>query len=131
MFDQKLRRTLQRMVNADQQMRKKAWKTGFMDTTVDRRNTRTLRSIVQHQGWPAPAAVGKIGARNAWLLAQHADLDPPFQREFLREMKIAQRRTPHPYLEESIGLLQDRISHNVRNIYRLIRLQSIRRRSNR
>ncbi|MGW2689537.1 hypothetical protein ACWC6I_41055 [Streptomyces sp. NPDC001414] len=34
-------------------------------------------------GWPGVALVGEQGADEAWLLAQHADLDPAFQRQAL------------------------------------------------
>jgi hypothetical protein len=102
-----------------------------LDTSIDRHNARTLAEIVRHHGWPGPALVGNIGARKAWLLAQHADLNPMVQRGFLHAMKMAQRDAPHPILEESIRLLQDRIAYMVKHYrwYSLaVRHPSVRRR---
>jgi hypothetical protein len=50
---------------------------------VDRENTRWLAAVLQDRAWPARSEVGDDGAFAAWLLAQHADLDPPFQRSCL------------------------------------------------
>lgn len=50
---------------------------------VDRDNTNQMRQIVKTYGWPTPKLVGKRGSELAWLLVQHADLNPGFQRECL------------------------------------------------
>lgn len=54
---------------------------------VDHANTRWLKRIVDEQGWPTISQVGRRGASDAWLLAQHADLDPAFQLRVLRLME--------------------------------------------
>ena len=36
--------------------------------------------IVAQVGWPTKTLVGQRGARAAWLLVRHADLDVAFQR---------------------------------------------------
>ncbi|GAB3088749.1 DUF6624 domain-containing protein [Micromonospora schwarzwaldensis] len=51
---------------------------------VDLDNTAWLSQIVDRQGWPRRSRVGKEAATAAWLLAQHADHDPDFQRRCLR-----------------------------------------------
>jgi hypothetical protein len=50
---------------------------------VDDDNTIWLRSVVEEMGWPGRSLVGDEGAEAAWLLAQHADRDPWFQRRCL------------------------------------------------
>jgi len=46
-----------------------------------------LKAIIAAQGWPTISEVGKDGAQAAWLLAQHADFDPAFQKEALTDME--------------------------------------------
>ena len=50
---------------------------------VDRPNTQRLKEIVGEIGWPTISLVGENGSVAAWLLAQHADRDPEFQKEAL------------------------------------------------
>jgi hypothetical protein len=47
---------------------------------IDEDNTKWLKDIVEKHGWPTNTLVGKDGASAAWLLVQHADADPKFQR---------------------------------------------------
>lgn len=54
---------------------------------VDRRNTEQLKAIVEEHGWPTVSLVGNDGARVAWLLAQHGDHDPDWQRRCLELME--------------------------------------------
>jgi hypothetical protein len=57
--------------------------------TVDRANTAWLRDIVAVGGWPTADKAGQDGANAAWLLVQHADEDPDFQRQCLVLMSSA------------------------------------------
>ena len=50
---------------------------------VDADNLAWLREVVAQVGWPGRSMVGEDGAHAAWLLAQHADRDPAFQRRCL------------------------------------------------
>jgi hypothetical protein len=50
---------------------------------ADRENTAWLEKVVEKQGWPTITLVGKDGANAAWLLVQHADDAPKFQRKCL------------------------------------------------
>ncbi len=50
---------------------------------VDAENTARLGEIVERHGWPTYTLVGKDGAKAAWILVQHADLSPKFQRRCL------------------------------------------------
>lgn len=56
-------------------------------SAVDAVHTARLKAIVAAQGWPTVAQVGQDGADAAWLLAQHADSDPAFQRSVAEAMK--------------------------------------------
>jgi hypothetical protein len=50
---------------------------------IDDENTAWLKGIVEKQGWPTITQAGNDGAGAAWLLVQHADLKPQFQRQCL------------------------------------------------
>ena len=56
---------------------------------VDTDNTRWLADLVATRGWPGRTLAGPDGAEAAWLLAQHADLDPELQRTFLEALRGA------------------------------------------
>ena len=71
---------------------------------VDRENTAWLKALVGRIGWPTPALVGEDGAHAAWLLVQHADLDPAFQAECLPLLRAAaERGGPLRVVEDQIG----------------------------
>ena len=48
-----------------------------------------LKEIIAEHGWPTYDLVGHRAADAAWLIAQHADLDPEFQREALELLRAA------------------------------------------
>jgi len=56
---------------------------------VDSVNTIWLKGVIEERGWPLQSEVGEDAARDAWLLAQHADRDRTFQQEVLRLMEQA------------------------------------------
>lgn len=102
-MDLPLRSELRRRVDVDQAARKaltaligdgdtvivlRPFEQELVDTLarVDRENTEWLRNVIDRQGWPTRTLVGDDGARNAWLLAQHADRDPEFQHRCLALM---------------------------------------------
>lgn len=61
-------------------------KSGLMAAKVfkiDKDNTEWLKSEVDQHGWPAQSIVGEDAGHAAWLLVQHADADPRFQRKCL------------------------------------------------
>jgi len=47
---------------------------------IDDENTKWLEKVVNEIGWPGVSLVGDEGAHAAWILAQHADRHPSFQR---------------------------------------------------
>jgi hypothetical protein len=83
----KLRDELLEMKVRDQAVRKAVPVNGEEWFKVDKANRERLKDIVREHGWPSVAMVGHEGASAAWLLAQHADLDPDFQKEVLRLME--------------------------------------------
>src|SRR5215813_11026212 len=60
--------------------------------SVDADNLAWLKNVIAGAGWPGRSMVGEDGAHAAWLLAQHADRDPAFQRQCLDLMTEAARR---------------------------------------
>jgi hypothetical protein len=50
---------------------------------VDAENLPWLKKVITETGWPGRSIVGDDGASAAWLLVQHADSDPAFQRQCL------------------------------------------------
>jgi hypothetical protein len=56
---------------------------------VDAENLPWLQDLIARTGWPRRSAVGDDGASVAWLLAQHADSDPAFQRHCLELLAAA------------------------------------------
>jgi hypothetical protein len=54
---------------------------------IDREATAKMKQAVAKHGWPSKRIVGADGASAAWLLVQHADADPAFQKECLGLME--------------------------------------------
>src|SRR5579859_2154922 len=50
---------------------------------VDAENLPWLKDLIGSRGWPGKSVSGTDGAHAAWLLVQHADEDPVFQRHCL------------------------------------------------
>ncbi len=59
---------------------------------MDRAHTERLRQVVDRHGWPGRSMVGVAGSQAAWLLVQHADHDPEFQRRCLELLDAAAGR---------------------------------------
>ncbi len=88
-------RDLVAMARADQEARR-AWQ-GDPDRAaeverLDRDHTERLRELVDALGWPGRSEVGEAAATAAWLLVQHADHDPEFQRRCLALLEAAAER---------------------------------------
>jgi hypothetical protein len=63
-----------------------AWRTRPAMCHVDEDNTRFMRRLVLSHGWPRISQHGAAAAEDAWLLVQHADADPKFQKQMLALM---------------------------------------------
>ena len=93
--DPALRRELADLVKNDQAARmaynaavKAGGKGDFAAAeTADAATLIVLHRVVAASGWPGKTMVGDEGAHDAWLLVQHMDKDPAFQKQVLGLMK--------------------------------------------
>ena len=124
--DDRLRQELLRRMEADQEVRKEFMSsmdrrqgTGAVgDTTahnpiarklgeIDRANTEWMKEIIEKFGWPGKSLVGPQAAHAAWLLVQHADHDPKFQKRCL--ILIADAVQAGDAAGEDLAYLTDRV----------------------
>jgi len=84
-----LRAELLRRAARDQEARRQAERDWEPVAAVDAENLPWLQQVIAETGWPGRSLVGEDGAHAAWLLAQHADRDPAFQRACLTLMTEA------------------------------------------
>lgn len=73
---------------------------------VDADNTKWLKGVVEKYGWLTNTLVGSDGAEAAWLLVQHADADPKFQRHCLDLMVKLPR---NQVSQSNLAFLTDRV----------------------
>ena len=76
---------------------------------IDAKNTARMKEIIKQHGWPGKRLVGTDGATAAWLLVQHADKDPAFQKQCLELMKAALKGEVRMH---DIAYLTDRVLVN-------------------
>jgi hypothetical protein len=74
---------------------------------IDARNTAWLKEVVSKHGWPGKLLVGKDGSQKAWLLVQHADQDPEFQKRCLKLLAEAVKKGEAS--PENLAYLTDRV----------------------
>lgn len=94
--DLELREELLQRRDADQVLLRKmrpGWPVDFglvrRAEATQRDNIEWLKLVIARRGWPGRSLVGVDGADAAWLIVQHADHDPDFQRECLGLMEKA------------------------------------------
>ncbi len=116
----KIRDELAERVKKDQAARKaipydvnpkgaeKKWQQDLIDKVVeiDKDNTAWLKQQVKKHGWLGKTLVGTKGAKNAWLLVQHADRDRKFQQHCLDLMN---KMDPGEVSRRNIAYLTDRV----------------------
>ncbi len=73
---------------------------------VDRKHQARLKEIIVKYGWPGLNMVGKDASQSAWLIAQHADMDPALQKKCLELMKAAPKGEVDP---SNVAYLTDRV----------------------
>jgi len=83
MANPELHAELMKRMKTDQDARSAKPLDGLQITLIDSENTAWMKQVVEKHGWPGRAMVGGDGAQAAWLLVQHADHDPAFQRRCL------------------------------------------------
>ncbi len=85
-----LRDEYQKLTNATPESNHKSYKAHSLKLKeFKQRNTRRIKEIIGQHGWPGSSLVGEIGTHAAWLLVQHADMDPIFQEKCLGLLKKA------------------------------------------
>ena len=96
-FNQELADELSRMAEVDQivayipqgeykKMTNEQWNS-FKDSVFTAHQKR-LKQIYDKYGFVGFDLAGKDGSRNFWLMVQHSDHNPDFQKEVLEKMKI-------------------------------------------
>jgi hypothetical protein len=112
-------RELLAMARADQEVRR-AWQRDQERSAdverLDHDHTEALREMVDAVGWPGRSMVGEAAATAAWLIVQHADHDPAFQRRCLALLeKAAENGEAEPRL---VAFLTDRVLIHEGNLQR-------------
>ena len=114
MLNETLREELLAMRNADLRLRSQLVANGTLFgayneemASLHRKHNARLREILLLHGWPGRLLVGEDGCSAAWLLIQHAVLDPLLMREArsLLERSVQEGNAPGSLL----GYLIDRI----------------------
>jgi hypothetical protein len=111
--DEKLRQDLLDRMEKDQVVRKEMVKRkpdgaaleGMLK--VDRENTAWLKDVIERHGWPGKTLVGEDGAHAAWILVQHADIHPPFQKKCLELLTAAVKKNDAS--PQDMAYLTDRV----------------------
>lgn len=81
------------------------------DSKIDKRNQEKLKKIIKKYGWPTDKLVGPTARRTAWIVAQHADKDLPFQVECLKHLsKAVKKKEASP---TDLAYLTDRVLVNL------------------
>lgn len=74
--------------------------------------TQELERVIDKYGWPTIFLVGREGTEAAWIIAQHADFNIPFQKKCLVLIKKASLKNGVP--RHHIAYLTDRILINTK-----------------
>lgn len=118
-FNQDLANELKEMAEVDQiaayipqgdykKMSTEEW-NNFKDSVFTTHQKR-LKQIFDKFGFVGFDLAGEEGSRNFWLMVQHSDHDPEFQKEVLEKMKIeVDKGNAKP---SNYGLLVDRVNLN-------------------
>lgn len=118
-FDQSLADSLEKMAKVDQiaafipQGEYKEWSQERWDAFKDSVFTthqQILKQIFEQYGFLGFDRVGEKGSMNFWLMVQHSDHDPEFQKEILEKMKIEVDKGNAS--SSNYGLLVDRVNLN-------------------
>lgn len=118
-FDQPLADSLESMAKVDQiaafipqgeyqnwsQERWNAFKDSVFTT-----HQQILKQLFEQYGFMGFDRVGEKGSMNFWLMVQHSDHDPEFQKEILEKMKIEVDKGNAS--SSNYGLLVDRVNLN-------------------
>ena len=118
-FNQELADELEKMVKIDQiaanvqqgkykQLSETEWNS-FKDS-VFTSNQKRVSEIFEKHGFVGFDLAGEKGSRDFWLIVQHSDHNPEFQKEVLTKMKIEVDKKNA--ISTNYGLLVDRVKLN-------------------
>ena len=90
-MNEELRAELIRMAREDSETRDELLRDGKLPKygyakevrRIHERNNARMREIIEQYGWPGRSLVGEDGCEAAWLIVQHAVLEPDLQRRCL------------------------------------------------
>jgi len=94
-LNKKLAEEILKMAKMDQDARfgsmkaKDRKEAGLKIIVIDKKNTKRAKEIIKKYGWPGFNLVGKKAGHMFWLIVQHADLNPKFQKQCLKLLKQA------------------------------------------
>lgn len=74
---------------------------------VHEANNKRIKQIIEEFGWPLESEVGEDGSEAAWLIVQHAVLEPDLQEECINLLKEAVKRGEAKGWQ--LAYLQDRV----------------------
>lgn len=98
---------LMRRMKVDQEPRLAKPPNALQMMMIDGENTAWMKQVIEKHGWPGRALVGRDGAQAAWLLVQHADRDPVFQRRCLDLLTQAYEKAEAS--ADQVAYLTDRV----------------------
>lgn len=75
--------------------------------TVHEKNNKRVKEIIREYGWPSYSLVGKDGCHAAWLIVQHAILEPELQKYALDLLKQAANKNEADM--KMVAFLEDRL----------------------
>ena len=113
MQNKKLANEILKMAKYDQDARfesmkaKDRKKAGLKIIAIDKKNTKRAKEIIKKYGWPEFDLIGKEAGHMFWLVVQHADLNPEFQKQSLKLLKQAVKNKQA--LPGDEALLTDRV----------------------
>lgn len=91
-----------------QEMTDEEWK--FFKDSVFTTHQKRLKQIYDKYGFVGFDLAGEEGSRNFWLMVQHSDHNPDFQKKVLEKMKIEVDKGNA--IPSNYGLLVDRVKLN-------------------
>jgi hypothetical protein len=114
-MNETLKKELLAMAAEDQDVLRELHDSGELGTVeyhpkiraVHERNTKRMKEIVSEHGWPGNDLVGKEGSEAAWLITQHAVLDPGFMQSCLVLLQEAAEKNQAE--QRHFAFLQDRV----------------------
>jgi hypothetical protein len=107
-FRKKLDPLFRKQAEGDEGAKKEIRALTEKGRAIDHDNTAWMKGVIDKHGWPGKSRVGSDGAMAAFLLVQHADDDPTFQKKCLELMAEAVKNKEAS--ASNLAYLTDRVS---------------------